>query len=109
MISYNKFQHNSITMFNEMELIDSYNYSLKCCLTKDLKTLDSEILGFYNNQTKRISLIMPIYTIIIKNNELNLDGVNYNVLTDESYYKFKSIIEDKFDVFISLCLECQFG
>ena len=107
MITYKEFQHKSISMFKEMELIDSYNDSLSCCLDKDLKTLDSEILGFYDNLAKRISIIMPVYTIIIKDNELNLDGVNYNLLTDTAHVKFKSIIENKFDVFISLCPECK--
>ncbi len=107
MICYKEFQGKNISMFNEMELIDSYNHSLNCCLVKDLKTLDSEILGFYDNQTKKISLIMPVYTIIINNNELNLDGVSYNLLTDTFHDKFKSIIENKFDVFISLCPKCK--
>lgn len=107
MITYKEFQHKSISMFKEMDLIDSYNHSLSCCFEKDLKTLDSEILGFYDNQTKRISIIMPVYTIIIKDNELKLDGVNYNLLTDRAHVKFKSIIENKFDVFISLCPECK--
>lgn len=107
MITYKEFQHKSISMFKEMDLIDSYNHSLSCCFEKDLKTLDSEILGFYDNQTKRISIIMPVYTIIIKDNELKLDGVNYNLLTDTAHVKFKSIIENKFDVFISLCPECK--
>ena len=107
MITYKDFQHKSISMFKEMELIDSYNHSLSCCLDKDLKNLDNEILGFYDNQAKRISLIMPVYTIIIKNNELKLAGVNYKLLTDTAYAKFKSIIENKFDVFISLCPECK--
>jgi len=108
MITYKEFQHKSISMFKEMELIDSYNHSLSCCLDKDLKTLDNEILGFYDNQAKRISLIMPVYTIIIKNNELKLAGVNYKLLTDTAHAKFKSIVENKFDVFISLCPECKF-
>lgn len=107
MITYKEFQHKSISMFKEMDLIDSYNHSLSCCFEKDLKTLDSEILGVYDNQTKRISIIMPVYTIIIKDNELKLDGVNYNLLTDTAHVKFKSIIENKFDVFISLCPECK--
>lgn len=107
MITYKEFHHKSISMFKEMDLIDSYNHSLSCCFEKDLKTLDSEILGFYDNQTKRISIIMPVYTIIIKDNELKLDGVNYNLLTDTAHVKFKSIIENKFDVFISLCPECK--
>lgn len=107
MITYKEFQHKSISMFKEIDLIDSYNHSLSCCFEKDLKTLDSEILGFYDNQTKRISIIMPVYTIIIKDNELKLDGVNYNLLTDTAHVKFKSIIENKFDVFISLCPECK--
>ena len=107
MITYKEFQHKNISMFKEKELIDSYNQSLSCYLDKDLKTLDSEILGFYDNQDKIISLIMPVYTIIIKNNELNLDGVNYNLLTDTARAKFQSIIENKFDVFISLCPECK--
>lgn len=107
MITYKEFQHKSISMFKEMELIDSYNHSLSCCLDKDLKTLDNEILGFYDNQAKRISLIMPVYTIIIKNNKLKLGDIDYNLLTDTAYAKFKSIIENKFDVFISLCPECE--
>ncbi|MDU6631828.1 hypothetical protein [Veillonella sp.] len=107
MITYKEFQNKSISMFKEMDLIDSYNHSLSCYFEKDLKTLDSEILGFYDDQTKRISIIMPVYTIIIKNNEFKLDGVNYDLLTDTVNVKFKSVIENKFDVFISLCPECK--
>lgn len=107
MITYKEFQQKSISMFKEIKLIDSYNHSLSCYLDKDLKTLDSEILGFYDNQANRISIIMPVYTIIIKNTELKLYGVNYNLLTDTAHTKVKSIIENEFDVFISLCPECK--